>query len=110
MKPVPVVLETFKCCCRNLLVLLMTKKPKNSLQDVQSSRGNDIAHKTFRLVEVLTHSSIYVSLLPFYVSIEANVALFCERSICPLCHGEYLRDRNQGFICFRKSDVFAYCM
>ena len=33
---------------------------KDSKLELQSSRGNENAHKTFDLVEVLTHSSIHV--------------------------------------------------
>ena len=43
----------------------MTINSKNSTLDVESSTGNDITHKTFDLVETLTHSSIHVSLLRF---------------------------------------------
>ena len=45
-------------------MLLMAINFKKSTQDVKSSRGNDITHETFDLVDVLTHSSIYVGLLP----------------------------------------------
>ena len=39
-----------------------------------------------------------------------NLALIRVRSISPLCHGEYPGDRTQGLICYRKSDVSAYCV
>ena len=43
----------------------MTINTNNGTLDVESSRvNNDITHKTFDLVAVLTHSSIYVNLLP----------------------------------------------
>ena len=78
--------------------------------DVDSSICNDITHKTLDFVTVLTHSSIYVSLLPFADAYWRNVELIRMHSIIPLCHGEYPRDYNQGVICFRKSDISSYCV
>ena len=86
-KPVPALLGTFKCYCRNSPVLLMTINSKNSTLDVENVWCNDTTHKTFELIEVLTHSSIYISLLPFADMYWRNVALISEDSISLLCHG-----------------------
>ena len=46
------------CCCMDKSVIIRFSV-KDSKLELQSSRNNDNTHKTFDLVEVLTHSNIH---------------------------------------------------